>query len=70
MLDEQWHDFSEKTPPPEGHIVTGQRRRDGTWCVTAIHPPGTGRDGRTPQTYWARLPDWIIQGPDPGPERP
>lgn len=63
MADEKWHDFATEAPPERGHIVTGDRRPDGTWRITGIHPPGTGRDNRMRGEHWASLPDWIIQGP-------
>ncbi len=64
MDEKEWHDFSKTPlPPPDGHIVTGHHRPDGSWCITAIHPPGVGRDCSTPEMYWSRLPDWLIQGP-------
>ena len=63
MGDEQWHEASKTPPAQEGHIVTGNRRPDGTWRIMGIHPPGSGRAGLPAGTFWAHLPDWIIQGP-------
>ncbi len=63
MAAQQWYDFSEKEPSGDGHIVTGNRRPDGTWRITGIHPPGSCRESNTAGEYWAHLPDWIVKGP-------
>lgn len=63
-MSEKWHDCSKVRPPSGGHIVTGNRRPDGSWRITGIHPPGSGRDDNTPGTFWAQLPDWITAGPE------
>jgi len=70
MNADEWCDCSKAAPPADGHIVTGRYRPDGTWSITGIHPPGSGRDANIAGIYWARLPEWIIKGPPAPNPRP
>ena len=64
-IDEQWHECSRSQPPEQTHLVTGQRRPDGSWAITGFHPPGSLKHLHAPGVFWAKLPEWILAGPGP-----